>query len=66
MSKQARWQDFLAKFDFTLQYKLGHANVVADTLSHQETLASLAVTSIATRDIVDAFRSTYLIDPSVK
>ena len=27
--KQARWQDFLAEFDYTLKYKQGKANVVA-------------------------------------
>nr|GEW88438.1 hypothetical protein [Tanacetum cinerariifolium] len=33
--KQASWQDFLAKFDYQLEYKLGKANVVADTLSRK-------------------------------
>lgn len=31
--KQAQWQDFLAKFDFKLEYKPGKANVVADAFS---------------------------------
>ncbi|RVW66448.1 Retrovirus-related Pol polyprotein from transposon 17.6 [Vitis vinifera] len=31
--KQARWQDFLAEFDYTLEYKPGSANHVADALS---------------------------------
>ncbi|GKD28386.1 reverse transcriptase [Tanacetum coccineum] len=30
--KQARWQDFLAEFDYQLEYKPGKANVVADAL----------------------------------
>ncbi|RVW33011.1 Transposon Ty3-I Gag-Pol polyprotein [Vitis vinifera] len=30
--KQARWQDFLAEFDYTLEYKPGSANHVADAL----------------------------------
>lgn len=40
--------------------------MVVDTLSHQKTLASLTVTSTTTGDIVDAIRSTYSTDPSVK
>lgn len=31
--KQARWQDFIVEYDFTLWYKLGHATVVVDTLN---------------------------------
>ncbi|GJW62308.1 putative nucleotidyltransferase, ribonuclease H [Tanacetum coccineum] len=31
--KQARWQDFLAEFDYQLEYKPRKANVVADSLS---------------------------------
>ncbi|KAL5734919.1 hypothetical protein ACOSP7_032780 [Xanthoceras sorbifolium] len=35
--KQARWQDFLAEFDYTLEYKSGKANLVADALSRNVT-----------------------------
>ena len=31
--KQARWQDFLAEFDYVLEYKPGRINLVADALS---------------------------------
>ncbi|KAM0999124.1 hypothetical protein FF1_005866 [Malus domestica] len=31
--KQARWQEFLAEFDYKLEYKQGKENVVADALS---------------------------------
>ncbi|GJT21151.1 retrovirus-related pol polyprotein from transposon 17.6 [Tanacetum coccineum] len=33
--KQARWQDFLAGFDYQLEYKPWKANVVADALSRK-------------------------------
>ena len=33
--KQARWQDFLAEFDYQLEYKSGKANVIADALSRK-------------------------------
>ncbi|RVW33091.1 Transposon Tf2-2 polyprotein [Vitis vinifera] len=39
--KQARWQDFLAEFDYTLEYKPGSANHVADALSRKAELASM-------------------------
>lgn len=62
--KQARWQDFLAKFDFTLRYKLGHANAVANALSHQGISTYLTTMLAATGDIIDAIRSAYLTDPT--
>nr|GEV65398.1 hypothetical protein CTI12_AA187700 [Tanacetum cinerariifolium] len=39
--KQARWQDFLAEFDYQLEYKPGKANVVADRLSHKAEFATI-------------------------
>ncbi|GKE33927.1 putative nucleotidyltransferase, ribonuclease H, partial [Tanacetum coccineum] len=33
--KQARWQDFLAEFDYQLEYKPGKANMVVDALSRK-------------------------------
>nr|GFB98569.1 uncharacterized protein [Tanacetum cinerariifolium] len=39
--KQARWQDFLAEFDYQLEYKPGKANVVADALSRKAELRPL-------------------------
>ncbi|KAI3412628.1 Hydrolase_4 domain-containing protein [Psidium guajava] len=40
--KQARWQDFLAEFDYVLEYKPGKANAVADALSRRAELASIS------------------------
>ncbi|KAM7520835.1 hypothetical protein LguiB_019797 [Lonicera macranthoides] len=34
-SKQARWQELLAEFNFWLKYKAGSTNKVADALSHR-------------------------------
>lgn len=39
--KQARWQDFLAEFDYDLEYKPGKTNLVADALSRKAELASI-------------------------
>ena len=41
--KQARWQDFLAEFDYQLKYKPGKANVIADALSRKAELSSLTL-----------------------
>ncbi|GKA96662.1 putative nucleotidyltransferase, ribonuclease H [Tanacetum coccineum] len=39
--KQTRWQDFLAEFDYQLEYKRGKANVVADTLRRKAEFAAI-------------------------
>ncbi|RVW51386.1 Retrovirus-related Pol polyprotein from transposon 297 [Vitis vinifera] len=39
--KQARWQDFLAEFNYTLEYKPESANHVVDALSRKTELASM-------------------------
>ncbi|KAL9265740.1 Retrovirus-related Pol polyprotein from transposon 17.6-like protein, partial [Drosera capensis] len=41
--KQARWQDFLAEFDFVMEYKPGKANLVADALSRKAELVAIGV-----------------------
>ena len=40
-AKQAWWQDFLAEFDMTIEYRLGRHNAVADALSGKGQLATL-------------------------
>ncbi|RVW50368.1 Transposon Tf2-2 polyprotein [Vitis vinifera] len=62
--KQARWQDFLAEFDYTLEYKPGSANHVADALSRKAELAS--ITSQPQGDIMDFLREGLQHDPVAK
>ena len=39
--KQARWQDFLAEFNYTLEYKPRSANHVVDAVSRKVELTSM-------------------------
>ena len=49
-SKQARWQNFLAKFDYVMEYKQGHANLVADALSRKGELVDISQPQSNLRD----------------
>ena len=40
--KQAQWQDFLAEFDYVLEYKSGKSNTVADALSWKVEFAAIS------------------------
>ena len=62
--KQARWQDFLAEFDYTLEYKPGTANHVADALSRKAELAS--ITSQPQGEMVDLINEGLQHDPVAK
>ncbi|KZV16853.1 hypothetical protein F511_09784 [Dorcoceras hygrometricum] len=61
--KQARWQDFLAEFDYELQYKPGRVNVVADALSRKSELAAI---SIAQGHIKDLIKEGLAHDPQAQ
>lgn len=50
--KQARWQDFLAKFDYQLEYKPRKANVVTNALGRKSELAMLTA-GIAQSNFLD-------------
>ncbi|XP_042962490.1 uncharacterized protein LOC122296762 [Carya illinoinensis] len=50
--KQARWQDFLAEFDFVLEYKLGKANLIADALSRKGELSAITQAQGELLDII--------------
>ena len=40
-TKQARWKDFLAEFDMSIEYRPGRHNALADALSRKGQLAPL-------------------------
>lgn len=58
--KQARWQDFLAGFDFELRYKPGKDNVVADALSRRAHLAAAQL--LASYELMEAIKNGYADD----
>ncbi|KAG8364869.1 hypothetical protein BUALT_Bualt18G0043300 [Buddleja alternifolia] len=61
--KQARWKDFLAEFDYVLEYKPGKANVVADALSRK---AELAAISLAKGNVHEKIKEGLEHDPMAK
>ena len=63
--KQARWQDFLAEFDYRLEYKPGKANVVADALSRKAELVTLSM-SQPKSDLVMRIKEGLQQDPLAK
>ena len=40
--KQARWRDFLVEFDYIVEYKPGHTNLVADALSRKSEFTDIS------------------------
>ncbi|KAE8726163.1 Detected protein of unknown function [Hibiscus syriacus] len=58
--KQVRWQDFLAEFDYTLEYKPGKANVVADALSRKTELDAI---SLAKGTVLKCIKEGLELDP---
>nr|GFB88639.1 reverse transcriptase [Tanacetum cinerariifolium] len=66
--KQARWQDFLAEFDYQLEYKPGKANVVADALSRKARMEDDVETFVRTcrifqQDKIEQKKSGGLLEP---
>ncbi|KAE8681498.1 Detected protein of unknown function [Hibiscus syriacus] len=61
--KQARWKDFLAEFDYILEYKPGKANVVADALSRT---AELVAISLAKGTVLERIKEGLEQDPMTR
>ena len=62
--KQARWQDFLAEFDYTLEYKPSTSNHVDNSLSRKAELASM--TSHPQGEMMDLIKEGLQHDPIAK
>lgn len=67
-SRQARWNEILSEYDFTIEYKPGKKNIVADALSrrcdHKEEMKVAAVTmSTQVAPITEEIRRAYQGDP---
>ncbi|KAG6515103.1 hypothetical protein ZIOFF_025488 [Zingiber officinale] len=54
--KQARWQKFLAEYDFTWEHKPGRHNQVADALSRKEVFATFYSISRVESDMLDRIK----------
>ena len=54
--KQARWQEFLAEYDFMWEHKLGKPNQVADALSRKEVFVAVYSISKLETDFYDRIR----------
>ena len=54
--KQARWQEFLAEFDFSWVHRLGSQNNVADVLSRKEVKTFVAFLSTVQSDFLERTR----------
>ena len=55
--KQTHWQDFLAEFDFEIEYKSGKTNNVADALSRKADFTSVAAVTQVSTSILDRIRA---------
>ena len=55
-AKQARWQEFLADFDFVWMHKQGRYNQVADALSRKEVASYVGLLSRVVADFTERVR----------
>ena len=59
--RMARWLSFFAEYNFTVEYKPGKLNVLADALSRRPDY-ELSAVSYATSDLYDLIREAYFDD----
>ncbi len=66
--RQARWQEFLSQFDFTIEYKPGKQNIIADALSRRSDHQLTNINNIVTvcNDIYKLIRNAYQNDAKYK
>lgn len=60
--KQARWQEFLAEFDFNWLHRPGSQNQVADALSRKEVKTFVASLTTVQSDFLDRVKNQALAD----
>jgi hypothetical protein len=60
--RHARWQEFLAEYDFMWEHKPGRHNQVADALSRREVLANLIAMDHIESDMLDRLRQAAVED----
>ncbi len=62
-SKQSRWQQFLAEFDFDIEYKPGRTNSVPDALSRKVQLATVSSFFGPARNPIERVKAEMEKDP---
>ena len=60
--KQARWQEYLAEFDYIWVHKSGKQNQVADALSRKDIQTFVIVLSLVKTTFLDQVREQALLD----
>jgi hypothetical protein len=63
---QHHWVSKILGFDFSIEYKPGRANIVADALSHREEDMAICAISAPTFDIMQEIRLACQADPALK
>ena len=69
--KQARWQEFVAEFDFHFEHKSGSSNTVADALSRKAELTALRLlanmsASVVNTPIRECIKENLEKDPAIR
>ena len=57
--RHARWSSFLDEFNFTLKYKSGQSNLVADALSRKTLILSILSTQVTG---FEELKGQYVVD----